>query len=214
MTSGTPTRMAAWLESAWLARYLDRQLEGEELAWFEGYLLDKPELVEMMEADTLMRDAVASCSIDTSSDNARRRPLSAMSWAIAASLLAGIGIGAMAVHRPAQDPVRGDWIVNPTRAVFDTLRGSEQSIEVERSASDSPYVLVEVAVPPTAQDVVLESGGGVRARLILSADGFVSFLIARSAFRASAIATVRYVVNGEPKATQIPLNQIVQENLR
>ena len=36
--------MADWLESAWLARYLDRQLAGDEQAWFEAYLLTRPKL--------------------------------------------------------------------------------------------------------------------------------------------------------------------------
>ena len=56
----TTTPMAAWLESAWLARYLDRQLSGEEAAWFEAYLLDKPELLGMVEVDNALRDGLAA----------------------------------------------------------------------------------------------------------------------------------------------------------
>ena len=52
--------MAPWLEQAWLMRYLDRQLGADEQAWFEGYLLDKPELLDQVEADTALRDAVAA----------------------------------------------------------------------------------------------------------------------------------------------------------
>ena len=53
-------RMAAWLESAWLARYLERELSSDEAAWFEGYLLDKKDLLAMVEADTHLRDALAA----------------------------------------------------------------------------------------------------------------------------------------------------------
>jgi len=56
----TPTRMTAWLEQAWMVRYLDRQLAGEEANWFEAYALDKPELLAMIEADTRLRDALAA----------------------------------------------------------------------------------------------------------------------------------------------------------
>ena len=48
-----PTQMTAWLEQAWLARYLDRQLSSEESTWFEAYVLDKPELLGTIEADSL-----------------------------------------------------------------------------------------------------------------------------------------------------------------
>lgn len=56
----TTTPMAAWLESAWLARYLDRQLSGDEAAWFEAYLLDKPELLGMVEVDSALRDTIVT----------------------------------------------------------------------------------------------------------------------------------------------------------
>ncbi len=55
-----PTPMSAWLEQAWLARYLDRQLDGDEAAWFEAYVLDKPELLTMIDADNRLRDALAA----------------------------------------------------------------------------------------------------------------------------------------------------------
>jgi hypothetical protein len=67
-----PTTMAPWLERAWLMRYLDRQLGSDEQAWFEGYLLDKPELLDQLEADTALRDAVgaqpAACSQGAAGD--------------------------------------------------------------------------------------------------------------------------------------------------
>lgn len=61
----TSARMAAWLESAWLARYLDRQLSDDEAAWFEGYLMDKEQLVRALEADDHLRKALASAVATT-----------------------------------------------------------------------------------------------------------------------------------------------------
>jgi hypothetical protein len=55
----SPARMNAWLEQAWLTRYLDRQLASDEATWFEAYALDKPELLAMIDADTRFRDALA-----------------------------------------------------------------------------------------------------------------------------------------------------------
>lgn len=52
--------MAEWLESAWLARYLDRQLARDELAWFEAYVLTRPKLLDMVETDTRLRDTMAA----------------------------------------------------------------------------------------------------------------------------------------------------------
>ena len=55
-----PSRMAAWLEQAWTVRYLNRGLSGEEVTWFESYVLDKPELLATIESDTRLRDALAA----------------------------------------------------------------------------------------------------------------------------------------------------------
>jgi len=191
VTSGTPTRMAAWLESAWLARYLDRQLEGEELAWFEGYLLDKPELVEAVEAENLLKGALAA-----SEKNSHARPTirligrglapSRRYVAAAAMLCIGVGIGAV-VHYSGNDAV----YANPTRVVLDTLRGEAEIPRVEQRASPGP-VIFEVAVPPDAQAITLRISGRDDAHLVISADGFVSFLISRSEIRRVRVAQIEY----------------------
>lgn len=59
------TPMPPWLEQVWLMRYLDRQLDSDEEAWFEAYLLDRPHLVDQLEADTYLRDALAGHGLDT-----------------------------------------------------------------------------------------------------------------------------------------------------
>ena len=157
-------RMAAWLESAWLARYLERELSSDEAAWFEGYLLDKEDLLAMVEADTHLRDALAAGpatwrsstrsvpqggalgaprargapgggqpaailrssraagtdgATSTPSRSRPRQPLRA--FALAASLLVGVGLGWFSTHATA--PGAPALIPSPTRMVFDTMRG-------------------------------------------------------------------------------------------
>ncbi|HEX7915622.1 hypothetical protein [Rudaea sp.] len=53
-----PNRLAAWLETAWLERYLDRQLSAEEVAWFETYVIDKPDLLQKIDMDSDLWDGV------------------------------------------------------------------------------------------------------------------------------------------------------------
>ena len=49
--------MARWLEDIWLSRYLDRQLDDGEQSWFEAYMLDKPHILHLVDADSRLRDA-------------------------------------------------------------------------------------------------------------------------------------------------------------
>jgi hypothetical protein len=50
--------MPNWLERAWMDRYLDRELDNSERDWFEAYMLDRPQLIEELEADEAVRAAV------------------------------------------------------------------------------------------------------------------------------------------------------------
>lgn len=109
------SRMAAWLESAWLARYLERGLDPAENDWFEAYLLDKPALLAAVDADNTLRaalaserstferggkDAAAAGAVASARAPQRQWPR----WAaLAATLVAGVGIGQFALrpHMPA-----------------------------------------------------------------------------------------------------------------
>lgn len=73
MNSTAPTSpLAPWLEQAWLARYLERQLGAEEIVWFEAYLLDRPGLIEQLELDSALR---AVLSADAEAANSFRAEL-------------------------------------------------------------------------------------------------------------------------------------------
>lgn len=198
--------MSEWLERAWLARYLERQLTAEEAAWFEAYALDKEELLDAIEADSALRDALASAGrpaleagVAKEADTrrvVRHLPNGRWTWiGAAAALVVGIGVGRFAGERGGPDV-----IANPSRLVFDTLRGDQVAPSVDHSDSASPYLVIEVAVPPAAQDVVLEIEGDDGVALTPSTSGFVSVLVRRSLVEAGRVTKVRYVLGGERRS--------------
>lgn len=213
MTSGTPTRMAAWLESAWLARYLDRQLDGEELAWFEGYLLDKPELLEAVEADNELRSAHFDAEDRSASRlHAHERPVAKHGFqahagsrvlkrglALSASWVIGVGFG-LFVHSflASEDRI----IANPSRMVIDTMRGETSAPRIYESIDGADYVLVDVAVPAGATHVNIHFKGG-ELPLKVGDDGFATFLISKKL--AGSDTHVAYTVNGAIVTTEIPI---------
>lgn len=232
-----PTHMSAWLQQAWLARYLDRQLDGDETAWFEAYVLDKPELLAMIDADNRLRDALAgepraargsapngpvdrtaggtgaatgvASSVENSSDDKRvaqfpkRGPF--QSWlAVAAALVLGLGVGGIGMRSlaPSQSAL---VIASPTRIIYDTMRGETTAPRVEHADSASPYVLVEVAVPPSAENITLHIDGMPDLALTPSPDGFVSFLADRSQLDQKGSRSIEYRIEGAAKATVVTL---------
>jgi len=223
--------MAAWLEDAWLGRYLDRLLSDDEVAWFEQYVLDKPRLLALVEADTQLRRALAAAGSTTAiaaaqptdapdeSDGAggagrggfrmRRatgRRHGALRWvALAASLVAGVGIGRLALR---DEPPA--VIANPTHAVYDTMRGAETSPRIERGAPGSEYLVIEVAVPAGAGDVALQLESGT-VPLAAGADGFVRFLLRKSQLASSRSARLDYTVDGQVQSRPLSLEALNRE---
>lgn len=210
MTPGETPRMAGWLESAWMARYLERRLDEEEVAWFEAYLLDKPELMAMVEADNALRDVVATSaplpfagvadlearSARTQMPDAANRRAGTARFAWVAVLALGLGLGWIGKGQLQDGAVVPGVVTNPKRIVFDTMRGAQEPPIVERAGSDADYVLVEVAIPSNAREVQLLLDGEPPRALDPSADGFASFLIAREVARTRQPARVRYMVDG------------------
>lgn len=191
--------MSAWLEQAWLQRYLDRALDAEELAWFETYLLAHPHLVAAVERDTDLRDALTLAGTAAGTDaeaepegDSRRpdpprtspnlRPLRPRRglppWlGLAAGLLLGLGLAALWPSAPGPGP----GLANPTRIVFDTLRGAHSPPHVEPGDPDSPWLLVEVPVPPGSRIESVRLEGGARpaafGAVTATPDGFGLLLI-------------------------------------
>lgn len=230
-----PDRMAAWLESAWLARYLDRQLTSDEVAWFEAYSIDKPELLGAIEADVLLTDALIEDEKIRRSSRSRtdRKQASKLSeapnaissrvgidgthkaskvtrphfmlankiapkWtALAASIGIGVGVGWFLKTSISTERVSAELIGNPERIVsYGRMRGEATQARIENARSMSPYVLIEVAVPEGAQDIVLTVGNAHPLALDASEDGFVTALVARRVVDGASSASVRYQLSG------------------
>jgi len=215
------TRLASWLETAWLQRYLERRLDAEETAWFEAYVVDKPALLERLERDTDLRDGLAEATRDkrvaaasqpTDSEpdvqplrGARRRRPYGPGLALAASLLAGIGVGWISA-RQATPADTAALIANPMRIVFDTERGAATGPRIEHAGSASPYTLVEIAVPPGAGSVTVQMENGGRLDLVPSAEGFVYFLARKDARTAGRVMTLAYVLDGSGQTRSFTLD--------
>jgi hypothetical protein len=249
-TTTTPTRMTAWLEQAWMVRYLDRQLAGEEATWFEAYALDKPELLAMIEADTRLRDALATDasmwhmerSVDRGGrqggatgeapqrvsepapfEYARNKPdvqqadvpqakaevraartRGAPPWlAMAATLVLGVGLGWVGTRSLAPRGAAPEIVANPTRIIFDTMRGEPAPPRVEHAESTSPYVLIDVAVPPGAEHITLRWPGAAEQQLTPSPDGFVTFIAHRKEMGKPTDVRIAYMIEGRETSTPI-----------
>jgi hypothetical protein len=217
-------RLPAWLEDAWLARYLERRLTESEAAWFEAYVLDKPELLARVDADSDLRDAVASergaaeparSSDETpASPGARVTPLRPMpaqrsvglrlAWA--ASVLVAIGAGAWvsSMNVPA-GPVTG-VVGSPTRIVFETMRGAEVPGNVYPGDPSSRMVLIEVDIPPDATEIVFVDPSGAQTPLRPGTDGFASVLVPRALLATPGAPAVRYTRQGQTIRRDLAIN--------
>jgi len=225
MTSAAPTRLAGWLESAWLARYLDRELEGEELEWFEAYLVDKPDLLEMVEVDNRLRDVLEANSSEMTSrntefqpaDSARghssaagsaRRPalfLSRVRGAAAvAAFCAGVFAGWLGGHRFASRAALPELIASPTRITYDVQRsGGPETPIVDTAAEGAAFVLIEVPVPDDATNIRVRVKDGDSHALRPGADGFVSFLVAETVISARDPLVLSYESAGRTSTREL-----------
>lgn len=197
------TAMAQWLEEAWLDRYLDRELEDAELEWFEAYMLDKPRLLELVEADGKLGESLAVAR-DTASAarpaaqatptivRPARRPAVAAGFGLLAGVLVGVAIPAL------RD--KGDSIVaSPQRVVFDTMRG-EATTAISQGGGPSPLLIVDIATPHNQK--IMRASAFVAGKIIalptpvLAADGFVTFVVPTH-WQGNARIELEFERNGE-----------------
>ena len=201
-----------------MLHYLERQLSSEEIAWFEAYALDKPDLLHAIDADCNLRDGIAAAQAAFASPNVapvddsaspelrqraqvnqrpRARAFRAQRWlSIAASLVVGVGAGVLLMRATTSHPTAAsEVVVNPSRVIYDTVRGVSDRVRLEHADSHSTYAFIEVAVPPGAKSIVLKIQGLPDRELTPSADGFVSFLLPRHDER-NAPVQVAYAING------------------
>ena len=212
-SDATNNPMSPWLERVWLERYLERGLSPEETQSFEAYMLDKPELLAAVESDTDLRDGLvlpgiaidaapaapdAATPIAAATAAKRRGPGAWMP--MAATLVLGFALGLLLQGLPGVQEQAGDVIASPTRVVFDTMRGAELEPRIEPGSPGTDAMLIEVGMPPAATDITVRIGDGPELPLVLSPDGFVSFVTADSSARAASIS---YHLEGKPVRREI-----------
>jgi hypothetical protein len=124
---------------------------------------------------------------------------------MAATVAIAAGTGWMAnatLRAPQSGP---DFLASPTRIVYDTMRGEDAPPVIQNQKSGSEFVLIEVGVPTNAEHVELEFEGHAPSPLVVSADGFVSFLVKRSEATKGHATRVRYRLEGREMVRNLDL---------
>jgi hypothetical protein len=213
--------LAVWLERAWLSRYLDHELSDEEGAWFETYALDRADLLDAIESDTRLRDGWVQHSPTIQSDSDVVAPVVQRSSArlvrgyrqrwigLAAALAIGLGLGGFAQHALLDTPGLAT-VANPTRIIYDTMRGEPTGPRIEHADSSAGLVLVEIAVPPDAEQIRLSIDDLPRMDLLPSPDGFVSFVMDRTRLDQARTGTLAYVAAGHDRSRTITLGPMMR----
>lgn len=213
-------RLPDWLENAWLERYLLRQLDSAEQVWFETYVLQWPELADALEADAALRSALAALPVsafeESTADDpvvpppAVQAPQARRRWTRYVRPLGTLAAGFMmaVLTAPLLLPEMPTAIGNPTRVVYDIVRGEPAAPHVEVGDTASAYVIVEIAMPPDALGVELSIGEPGHSRVLLqslmpSTEGFATALLSRAVF-SKAHATV-LLKNGERRPVNLSL---------
>lgn len=130
----------------------------------------------------------------------------AWNWTgLAASLLLGSCIGFFGFHLTSHHVPSSALVGSPTRVVFDVMRGGPEVVTVEHSDSSSPFVLVEIAVPPDAEQFVLNADSGQKLSLSPTPDGFVSVLVPREVFDSTISMTLEFRIGSEESKVEIEL---------
>lgn len=181
-----------WLEHAWLERYLDGELEAHEEEAFEAYLLDKPHLIAKLDADNLLRAAIAEdagalkdvrvSDVSSGVRETRRSHQGPTVWlALAAGLVFGVGLSWLG------SPYLGDIHAGthaPSRIVFDTLRGELSAPREEAGDPAAPVRVYELPLPPGANVVSAQAVHDGRATPLPpaspSTDGYLTYLVPAS----------------------------------
>lgn len=203
-------RLSEWLEQAWLQRYLDRELTEDEIIWFETYLLRHPSLASWLEADNLLRDAVAvSKDLPEASASGKHilgiwRPMLA-----AACTVMAVGLGWFA----GQQRQLPEYAV-PSRVLYDTFRGSETPTSLVQSplptGEQSPIYIADIAVPAGASISRIETIDSPDAKVLstdpIVSDGFLT-LVLPNHWRGKVVLQLTWrLANGQPETTmRVPL---------
>ena len=199
-----PPPMSPWFEQIWLERYLDGDLEEEEVAWFEAYMLDKPNLLRAVDADTALREALAaadlSVTVGSTPDDSASAPATAhrfltrLAPALAASIV--FALAGWFGHDHLSGSTDQDVISAPTRVVFDTMRGADVSGRIESPTASVGWVIMDIAVPSDANNPQLVFETGERIDLKAGPDGFATVLLSPDSAGIHDRARLSYMQEG------------------
>lgn len=200
-------KLAAWLEDAWLQRYLDHELTNQEESWFETYALDKAHLLRAIECDLDLRDglhawqsnqgrtstsftATTGTTASTTTGIHRLAGVAvaqrkSTSWfarfVMASALTSALLLGAL-VSRWMFPMVDDEARVSaPSRIMFDALGSAGETSQSTQSAGASRSLLIDIALPPRAQAVIAYFADRSSMALPVSSGGLVSLTGSRSA---------------------------------
>jgi hypothetical protein len=223
-------RLPEWLELAWLERYLLRQLDGPEQTWFETYVLQWPELADTLEADAALRSALASLPLSAFESASKADETTVASvvqphlqtrrrWSRRLQPLVMVAAGFMLAALAAPLLVQETPLVigDPTRVVYDIVRGEPAAPHVQTGDARSPYLIVEIALPPEALGLELTVGEpGKSARVLKTLppgpEGFATALLSREVF-AKVHATV-LLKNGGRREVSLSLPANAKSEIR
>lgn len=199
--------LSPWLEQAWLQRYLDRELKADEQAWFEAYLLDKPHLLDAVDADNALRAVViaaadpqwqpaldqaepvsaaraAAATVATIEPHRQARRSRIPLLAMAASFVGGLGLASLLIPGPAAPIIDEPEAEAPARLVFDLLRGGRVELREDQGDPRARLMVVDIALPLGSRIAGAHAELGERRVELpaarISGEGFATYTLPRS----------------------------------
>ncbi len=189
---GTP----AWIEQAWLARYLDGLMTADEQTAFETHALGRPELLEAIAADTALRDALdawsekagdAATIVPTPTPTPTPTPRVAVgrpttrrvaSWMAVAAAVAMALVTGRQLAPGASEP---EMAFAPQRIVYDSYRGGRGDPVVTQGTGGASFYIADIAVPLHARASAIRAIDGDRVHDVpapdTSSDGFITLAL-------------------------------------
>lgn len=205
--------MPAWLEDAWLERYLNRETTEAETAWFEAYLLEHPGVAEALESDTAIAAALRSVRPgEVAVKVAVRRPTTAAvpgstrrsrPW-LSAALAAGLAVLACTPWM-LRSVVPEDGL-QPNRVRLDQLRSETQAFTIQ-DQTGAAWTLLEIPTRSPRARYQVWVGNEDMGSFRTDNDGLLSVLLNRTPdqLKASNIRTVSVGTSREAETTELTL---------
>ncbi|MEO7917590.1 MAG: hypothetical protein ABIR16_08090, partial [Dokdonella sp.] len=102
-------------------------------------------------------------------------------------------------------------IASPNRIVFDTMRGSDSAPLVEANGDASAPLLLDIAVPAQATNVIAHFADQSALLLPVSAEGFVSLTGARSVLLEQSPIRIAWQLDGQAQERTLDLATLAHQ---